>query len=135
VLTALGAAVSRHTALRVLLRIPLPTAAVPRVLVDFALRRSRSYATVLIDAETGRRVDVLPSRIADVAKAWLRDHPGVQVVGPADGDPGRDRARAQRPGKEPPGSRQVTPRGQQHVKWPGRTGRPPGTDRPAARPP
>jgi hypothetical protein len=27
---------------------------------DYALRRSRSYATVLIDAETGRRVDILP---------------------------------------------------------------------------
>jgi transposase len=82
VLTALGAAVSRHTALRVLLRIPLPAATVPRVLGidDFALRRSRSYATVLIDAETGRRVDVLPGRTADVAEAWLRDHPGIQVV-------------------------------------------------------
>jgi transposase len=82
VLTELGAAVSRHTALRVLLQIPLPAAAVPQVLGidDFALRRSRSYATVLIDAETGQRVDVLPGRTADVAEEWLRDHPGVQVV-------------------------------------------------------
>jgi transposase len=55
---------------------------VPRVpgVDDFALRRSRSYATVLIDAETGRRVDVLPGRTADVVEAWLRDHPCVRVV-------------------------------------------------------
>jgi transposase len=81
-LQALGILVSRHAALRVLLRIPLPAVAVPRVLGvdDYALRRSRSYATVLIDAETGRRVDVLPGRTADVVEEWLRSHPGVQVV-------------------------------------------------------
>ena len=81
-LQALGIPASRHAALRVLLGIALPAAAVPRVLGidDFALRRSRSYATVLIDAETGRRVDVLPGRTADVVEEWLRAHPGVQVV-------------------------------------------------------
>ena len=47
---------------------------------DFALRRGLVYATVLIDAETGRRVDVVPGRTADVAEEWLRGHPGVEVV-------------------------------------------------------
>jgi transposase len=47
---------------------------------DFALRRGSVYATVLIDAGTGRRVDVLPGRTADVAEDWLKDHPGVEVV-------------------------------------------------------
>jgi transposase len=81
-LPALGILASRHTALRVLLRIPLPAIAVPAVLGtgDFALRRGQVYATVLIDAETGRRVDVLPGRTADLVEAWLRAHPGVQVV-------------------------------------------------------
>jgi transposase len=61
-LPALGVLVSRHTALRVLVRIPLPALVVPRVLGigDFALRRGVVYSTVFIDAETGRRVDVVP---------------------------------------------------------------------------
>jgi transposase len=81
-LPALGIMVSRHTALRVLLKIPLPEVMVPRVLGidDFALRRGSVYATVLIDAETGRRVDVVPGRTADVTQKWLTDHPGVEVV-------------------------------------------------------
>ncbi len=79
---ALGIGVSRHTALRVLLGIPLPALAVPRVLGtgDFALRRGLVYATVLITAETGRRVDVVPGRTTDAAGAWLRDHPGVEIL-------------------------------------------------------
>jgi transposase len=81
-LPALGIGATRHTALRVLMRIPLPEAAVPRVLGidDFALRRGLVYATVLIDAETGRRVDVVPGRTTDAAEGWLREHPGVEVL-------------------------------------------------------
>jgi transposase len=81
-LPALGIGVSRHTAVRILLKVPLPALAVPRVLGidDFALRRGLAYATVLIDAETGRRVDVVPGRTTDAAEAWLRDHPGAEVL-------------------------------------------------------
>ncbi len=66
-LPTLGIMLSRHTALRVLLKIPLPGLTVPRVpgIDDFALRRGLVYATVLIDAETGRRVDVVPGRTAE----------------------------------------------------------------------
>jgi transposase len=81
-LTSLGVPLSRHTVLRVLLRLPLPEVSVPRVLGadDFALRRGHAYATVLIDAGTGQRGDVLAGRTADVLEAWLREHPGVRVV-------------------------------------------------------
>ena len=47
---------------------------------DFALRRGLVYATVLIDAGTGRRVDVIPGRTAAAAGKWLRDHPGAEIV-------------------------------------------------------
>jgi transposase len=81
-LPALGITFSRHTALRALLAIRLPGLEVPRVLGidDFALRRGLVYATILIDAETGRRVDVLEGRTADVVAGWLREHPGAEVV-------------------------------------------------------
>jgi transposase len=81
-LAALGVPLSRHTALRLLLQLPLPQVAVPLVLGvdDFALRRGQVYATVLIDAETGQRVDVLAGRKAEGLEAWLREHPGAQVV-------------------------------------------------------
>ncbi|MGC0318526.1 hypothetical protein QBC98_007044 [Kitasatospora acidiphila] len=82
VLSALAVFVSRHVALRVLLRLPLPKPRTPRVLGvdDFTLRRRRRYATVLIDAETRERIDVLPDSQADTLEAWLREHSGVKVV-------------------------------------------------------
>ncbi len=47
---------------------------------DFALRRRHSYATIIIDAETGEKIEVLPDREAATLEAWLREHPGIEAV-------------------------------------------------------
>jgi hypothetical protein len=47
---------------------------------DVALRRGHRYATVLIDAVSHQRVDVLPDRKAATLAMWLREHPGAKVV-------------------------------------------------------
>ncbi|WBO69786.1 ISL3 family transposase (plasmid) [Streptomyces camelliae] len=54
----------------------------PRVLGvdDFAFKKGHVYGTILMDMETGARVDVLPDRTSETLIAWLRDHPGVEIV-------------------------------------------------------
>jgi len=59
-----------------------PTQRIPRVIGvdDFALRRRHRYATIIINAETGVRVDVLPNREAATLETWLHGKKGIEVV-------------------------------------------------------
>jgi hypothetical protein len=94
-----------------------------------ARTRDRRRGSALTDAVSGpASAGARPSAAPDLSRpgcsrtAYGVQRRGDQLAedpragrGTAGGDPGRDRARTQRPGKEAPGGRKVTPPGQQDV--------------------
>ena len=54
----------------------------PRVLGvdDWAYRKGMSYGTILIDMETSRPIDILPSRDGQALKNWLLKYNDVKIV-------------------------------------------------------
>ncbi|MFC9399384.1 ISL3 family transposase, partial [Streptomyces sp. NPDC057027] len=81
-LAVLHQMLSWATVLNCLMRIALrdrPPPVVVRI-DEFALLKRHRYAMIIIDADSGQHVDVLPDRKAAIATARLREHPGVRVV-------------------------------------------------------
>ncbi|WP_329375938.1 ISL3 family transposase [Streptomyces sp. NBC_01351] len=79
----LAAPTTANSLLRLVRRLPDKQAgAAPRVLGvdDCALKKGHVYGTIILDMETGERVDVLPDRTTDTLAAWLRAHPGAEIV-------------------------------------------------------
>ena len=80
--THLAMPVSADTLLRLVRRVPLPALATPRTLGvdDWALKKGRTYGTILVDLDARRVVDLLPDRTGTTLARWLRRCPGVEVV-------------------------------------------------------
>ncbi|MFV2022844.1 ISL3 family transposase [Micromonospora sp. LOL_023] len=81
--------IAKDTLLRLVRAQPEPPVGDVRVVGvdDFALRRRHVYATIIVDLDTRRPIEVLEGREAGPVTAWLAEHPDIVVVC-------RDRGRA-----------------------------------------
>ena len=73
---------SADTVLRLVRGLPPPEPEPPRVVGvdDWAVRKGRTYGTILVDLERRRTLDLLPDRTATTLAAWLRHRPTIGVV-------------------------------------------------------
>lgn len=73
---------SATTLLRTIRSVPLPAVDRPQVVGvdDWALRKGRTYGTIVVDLERRRPIDLLPDRSAETWAAWLRREPQIQLV-------------------------------------------------------
>ena len=74
--------VSNSSITRIVHRQQLPPIIQPMVLGvdDFAYRKGINYGTILIDMETSKPIDMLPSREGKELKKWLSKYPDVKIV-------------------------------------------------------
>ena len=94
---------SGDTLLRLIRAAELEPHPPPRVagIDDWSWRRGQRYGTIICDLERRHVIDILPERSTEAVAAWLRQHPGVEVVA-------RDRA-----GAYAEGARQGAPKANQ----------------------
>ncbi len=59
-----------------------PQSAHPKIvgLDEFAWRRGHRYGTIVCDLEQHRIVDLLADREIGTVTAWLKNHPGIEIV-------------------------------------------------------
>ena len=78
----LGIATAPTTVLRCIMALPLPPVKPVSHLGidDFALRRGRTYGTVLVDLTRHKAIDLLPDRKAETAKTWMQAHSEIELV-------------------------------------------------------
>ena len=78
----LGMPTSRNILLRVLMRQQEGTVDPPVVLGvdDWSIRKGTTYATILVDIEKQRPIELLPGRESTTLSGWLAKYPGIKVI-------------------------------------------------------
>jgi transposase len=73
---------SADTLLGMVRNAPEQEAQIPTILGvdDWAIRKGKSYGTIMIDLETRRPVDLLNERSTEALAKWLQAHPGVKII-------------------------------------------------------
>jgi transposase len=68
--------------IRLVRQLDAPGTTPPRIIGidDWAFRKGRTYGTIIVDHESGKPIDLLPSSAGDVVKEWLEKHPSIELV-------------------------------------------------------
>lgn len=103
-----GSSVSAATVIRMIKSLPGVSGNICSGVIgvdDWALKKGRTYGTILVDLHQNRVIDLWEGRSAEVLEAWLKQHPEMHIVA-------RDRASAYALGirKGAPQARQVADR-------------------------
>lgn len=78
----LGMFASSSTLVRYVRRAALAAEPPPTVIGidDFALRRGYRYATIIVDLQSHKPIDLLPERDSEMIASWLKAHPQLEII-------------------------------------------------------
>jgi transposase len=73
---------SADTILRLVGDQPLPTPKPPHIVGvdDWAMKKGRTYGSILVDLERRKPIELLPDRTASTFSAWLPRHPAIEII-------------------------------------------------------
>jgi transposase len=73
---------SADTILRLVRRHSVPPRKPPRVVGvdDWAMKKARTYGSILVDLERRKPIELLPDRTASTFSAWLRRYPDIEII-------------------------------------------------------
>ena len=74
--------ISADTFLNLVRKMPQLSSPTPKILGidEWAIRKGKSYATILVDLETRQVIDLLKDAKLETIQSWLSKHPGIEVI-------------------------------------------------------